>query len=457
MSLTGGLLMMFGAAGAEWAGPLLDKAAEHLFDGAGKRALEDITAKLRAYTGDVPLNHDLEHAIRLAELTSTIVLLEAYRRQDEGDRFDSRTAMEPPFIPAARKWLHEQIGLSPRLTMVQNDRLVATLDQQLDNLLVARRPDEVRNTLRSAEQEVWHDLVAGVAEEPPPEFARLFFGYDSEKPGWSMMFLAFIREMFKKDPRTEVAFVTTRLAAVRSMLESVKEKVSTLQQETVSLLNNSMLALREEQRRIADEQSSIKSALSNIFTVLEQIAKNILSNAAPLDMLERYVLSLHSDIEKTCSLYLEMFRYLRSQLSRAETLDDQELAIRSFCEKREVALFARAKIINIFQGYSQSLKCDDCDYSMSGDHTSNNDQRKEITLLTCALASFFYPGTGGHHEDYSRSRAGFVLNENFVKCMEFDPQTIQVAVELLNEHIQDMLRLWGVYASTHARLRYKYS
>ena len=80
-----GILAGFGLSG--WSDELLEKAAELLFDDAGKRMLEDIQARLRAYTGGIPPNHDLEHAIRSAELTSTLVLLEEYRRQDEGDRF----------------------------------------------------------------------------------------------------------------------------------------------------------------------------------------------------------------------------------------------------------------------------------------------------------------------------------------------------------------------------------
>jgi hypothetical protein len=99
-----------------------------LFDGAGKRILEETQARLRAYTGGIPPNHDLEHAIRFAELTSTLVLLEAYRRQNEGDRFDTRGAEPPRFIAAARKWLHDQIGLCPSLRVAVNDELVAELD-----------------------------------------------------------------------------------------------------------------------------------------------------------------------------------------------------------------------------------------------------------------------------------------------------------------------------------------
>jgi hypothetical protein len=55
VSVAGGLLIAFGAAGVEWAGPLLDKAAERLFDGAGgltksRRACGPIPAASRSTT-----------------------------------------------------------------------------------------------------------------------------------------------------------------------------------------------------------------------------------------------------------------------------------------------------------------------------------------------------------------------------------------------------------------------
>jgi hypothetical protein len=112
------ILAGFGLSG--WSDDLLKKAAELLFDDAGKYLLEETQARLRAYAGDIPANHDLEHAIRYAELTSTLVLLEEYRRQDEGDRFDVRGAMET----------HGQLDLcairSPALAVLKSKFLTIT-------------------------------------------------------------------------------------------------------------------------------------------------------------------------------------------------------------------------------------------------------------------------------------------------------------------------------------------
>ena len=111
MSISGGLLVMCGAASAEWAGPILDKASEKLFGGAAKRVLEQLQARIRAHTGELPVNHDLERSIRLAELTSTLMVLAAYRHQVKSIAL-TRAALCRPFIKAAHDWLLEQVNTS---------------------------------------------------------------------------------------------------------------------------------------------------------------------------------------------------------------------------------------------------------------------------------------------------------------------------------------------------------
>jgi hypothetical protein len=190
---------------------------------------------LRAYTGSIPINHDLEQVIRLAELTSTLIVLATYRRQDEGDRFDTHGAAPPPFINAARNWLHQQIGLSPSMKVVPNDALVTEVNRRLDGLLVTSAPEGVRTLLKDAERQVWDELTTGAGVgEPPAEFRRLFLGDEASEPGWAVTFLALIREAFKKTPRAEIAFVTTRLGAVRSALDRVETKIGALNAEVIA-------------------------------------------------------------------------------------------------------------------------------------------------------------------------------------------------------------------------------
>ncbi len=230
------------AAGAT--GDLLEVASELLFDGAGKRVLEDVHARLRAYAGKVPPNHDLEHAIRLAELTSSLVLLESYGREKEADpdNFDHRAALAPRFITAARLWLYHQLGLVGNLKVKSNDALVDALEERLDRALAAPDLTALRAELQETEARVWIDLKAGAASQgapvPPEDFAALFLGQKPDKPGWSVVFRAFMREALKKNPRAQVAFITTRLASLRSAMDRLEPKLD-------AILRN-MAALRQE-------------------------------------------------------------------------------------------------------------------------------------------------------------------------------------------------------------------
>ena len=270
MPIVSGALGLIGiaGAGAAVAGPLLDKAAEQLFDNYGKKILEDIQARLRAYTGKVPLNHDLEHVIRLAELTSTLVLLETYRRQDENDHFDERTYQPPLFIEAARKWLHDQLGLSWRMKLIPNDTLVQELERQLDQSLSTRKREELRASLKEAERHVWCDLIAGAQSgEPPPEFAEIFFGNDIDQPGWSVTFLAFMREVLKKNPRAEVAFVTTRLSGALEALRRVETNLALVVNHTAVLpalqedVSELLAMIRQNQLNRQARQEGLPDAL----------------------------------------------------------------------------------------------------------------------------------------------------------------------------------------------------
>jgi hypothetical protein len=133
-----GLGTLLAAIGlSQFSADLLDKAGELLFGTRGRGILEQIQDRLRAYTGKVPVNHDIEQAIRYAELTASIILVDHYRRTTEGEHFDTRSAVPPPFIGAAQTWLHQQIGLCASLKVVPNDRIVGEINSALDLALSA--------------------------------------------------------------------------------------------------------------------------------------------------------------------------------------------------------------------------------------------------------------------------------------------------------------------------------
>ena len=104
MSASGALLSFLGlkeplgpAAGA------LEAAGDLLFNGAGRKALDEVSARLRAYVGAVPTNHDLEHALRLSMLTTSLVLVETFRRGVTATRECPLSAqLECPLLGVAR-------------------------------------------------------------------------------------------------------------------------------------------------------------------------------------------------------------------------------------------------------------------------------------------------------------------------------------------------------------------
>jgi hypothetical protein len=156
--------LLAGAGLPRFAPDLLDKAGELLFGARSKEILETAQDRLRAYTGKVPVNHELEQAIRCAELTATLVLLVEFRHKTEGEHFDTRSAVPPPFIAAAQAWLHRQMGLCPSLKAIPNDRCGAVIERALDEALSLARAAQVETSLAEAGQEVWGELVAGAAQ-----------------------------------------------------------------------------------------------------------------------------------------------------------------------------------------------------------------------------------------------------------------------------------------------------
>jgi tetratricopeptide (TPR) repeat protein len=243
------LLVMAGLS--EPTAEAVDAAAEALFGKSAKEVLEEAQTRLRAFTGKVPPNHDLEKAIRLAELTSSLVLVDTFRRQCELENNETRTLPLPPFVGAAKNWLFGQIGLSPGMAVVSNEQIVTELNEALDKILPATKTEEIDKALAGAQKQIWDALIKGAGQPAPEDFKSLFFGEIDGQPGWSSLFLAFIREALKKNPRAEIAFVTTRLTAVRADLLRVEERLSGIKDDTAAIktTTDALLVYAEQEAR----------------------------------------------------------------------------------------------------------------------------------------------------------------------------------------------------------------
>jgi len=253
--ITTAIAALMGAdKGAELAGAAVDL----LSDGGGKKALEWVDIHLRAYRGGIPPNHDLEHALRLAELTTSLVMVETYRREEDAEQVILRSAREPPFVKAARSWLHGQIGLSLGVEVTPNDALIREIEHELDSILAAHDPAALRAALADVETRVWNELAAGALKNdgslPPEQFKDLFFGHSGDgKPGWSLVFQAFVREAMKDRPRAQVAFITTRLAGLRTAAARMEASLDTLIAGQRSLRDGNV---RIEQILLADAKEA---------------------------------------------------------------------------------------------------------------------------------------------------------------------------------------------------------
>ena len=230
MAVSGVLLAAFGAKEAlGWSADLVESAADLLFDGAGRSVLDGVQGRLRGYLGHIPANHDLENALRLVALTSTVVVLKCYSRAEEADRFDNRASQPPPFIGAAETWLRQALGIGGTLKIKTNADLVRDLEAELDTALTTHNVDALRTALQASETEMWRELTEGATAHgggtAPADFAALFRGEIVGKPGWSLIVQAFMREAMKKNPRALVAFVTSRLAYLRNDLAGLSTKL----------------------------------------------------------------------------------------------------------------------------------------------------------------------------------------------------------------------------------------
>jgi tetratricopeptide (TPR) repeat protein len=244
-----GVLGAFGVEAAKEAAGAADEVLGALFGKRASEVLEEVGARLRGYTGEIPPNHDLERTLRLIQLSTNLYLLRDYQGWDEAERFDTRAATPPPFIAAAHAWLRDQIGLCPRTTVVENAPLVAEMERALDALLRSGNPTEAAlSRIAAVEAAAWDELAAG-AGTPPPDIRARFFGQVEGTPAWRDIFRALLREALKDKPRVKIAFDISRLAALREDTTAIGHAVASLAGDTAAL-RTTMEAIQAELREL---------------------------------------------------------------------------------------------------------------------------------------------------------------------------------------------------------------
>jgi len=202
-------------------GGTLGKALGTLFKDTGKTVLDRVRARYAAHLPEPP-NHDLQIALRLSGLGAAQIILANERRLIEAE--GAREAPELRFVAAAEAWVSQAIPLLPTQPLAPNEPLVAALEAALDHILPGGDVAQLRATMRAAETLAWAELTANAAGHAPPEtLVTAFRGNSAEEPGWSLLFLALIRETLKSTPKANIAYTTSRLARIFTLFDTLEQ------------------------------------------------------------------------------------------------------------------------------------------------------------------------------------------------------------------------------------------
>lgn len=284
---------------------LLDKALKACAGAEGKMVLDQVKARLRAYSGSAPVNDDLDRAIRLAELTAGLMLVDRFCRQVDLEILETRGATPPPFIEKARSHLFDQIGLCPGFQVKPNALLIREIEAGLDRALA--EPAAVEQAMGAAASRAFADLVAA-AGPAPEDFETWYRGRRAGEPGWAILAVAFLRETVKAKPAVETEFVLSRLAGVRECLRGLVPKIDEVKEVADAILDN-------QDRTIAALNAFVSQA--GILNAQEHSAytKNIyMYDTMAKEKIQRKIIALIELANLSIEEYDELFCFIRSHL-----------------------------------------------------------------------------------------------------------------------------------------------
>ncbi|MFD0935963.1 tetratricopeptide repeat protein, partial [Methylobacterium trifolii] len=135
------------------------------------------------------------------------------------------------------------------------------------------------------------------------------------EPGWSVLFLAFLREALKTNPRAEVAFVTVRLAGLREAARRIEDGLDALAAGQATIKDDTGViraGLDELLRRVSREESVPLDTLRAILTAMGEVAQA--ADAA--------------EIEQRLKAKAAEFRDLAERLSRLSNDDPEVVRLR---------------------------------------------------------------------------------------------------------------------------------
>lgn len=233
---------------------------------------EEVRSRVAGH-GALPENHDLERAIRLAQLSASLFVIREWQREFSHTWANRDDATEPRFAAAAELHLHAQLGLCWQLAVERDDDLARELARAMDaGLADPTGPAEGYLRLRvNAEQAAYADLTAGLNGMAVPDaFHDRFMGRRKDATGWHAAFITFVREIFANNPRAKTGLVVRDLSTILLGVNGLTRLVEALSAD-IAVVKNDTGVIRVEQTRQTASLADIKQLLQSDILHLPRI------------------------------------------------------------------------------------------------------------------------------------------------------------------------------------------
>jgi hypothetical protein len=212
-------------AGAGWVGKHLltsdaavsvvtNLASSQLLDPVCNRLKGAIARRIKGSDGSLPRNHDVERAVRTAQLAADRLLVAAF-----GERAKrlNRPA-DAAFTATALDWIDDQIAAIPTLTTPDAvlERMIAALDAPMVDGADLEAAADAAVLAALAELEA---TVGGVSES----FRLLFLKGDAGCSRWFDAYGAFLAEQIKTNDRFRAVLTAARLAELGAGVRRIED------------------------------------------------------------------------------------------------------------------------------------------------------------------------------------------------------------------------------------------
>ena len=208
-------------------------ASSQLFDPLCKRLKGAVIRASKGADGSLPRNHDVERAVRSAQLAANRMLVAAFAERAKRLNQPAATA----FATSALDWIDGQIAVIATLTTSDAvlERMIAALDAPMAN------DADLETAARAAVLAALDELEAAVGAAPE-SFRLLFQNGEASCPRWFDAYGAFLAEQIKTNDRFRAILTAARLAELGTGVRRIENLLA--EQEPV------WTALRDKTNRI---------------------------------------------------------------------------------------------------------------------------------------------------------------------------------------------------------------